>query len=67
MSCRKNVARETLLSFVLSNTLKAKKKKKRKRKEEEEEEETKGKDRKGDDRSVKFCCYFRFDDAQRTK
>lgn len=47
--------------------IKSKEKKKRKRKEEEEEEETKGKDRRGDDGSVKFCCYFRFGDAQRTK
>lgn len=63
MSCRKNVARETLFSFVLSNALKVKEKKR----EEEEEEEMKGKDGRGDGSSVKFRCYFRFGDAQRTK
>ena len=35
--------------------------------EVEEEEEMKGTDRIGDGSSVKFCCYFRFGDAQRTK
>lgn len=42
-------------------------KSKRKKREEEEEEEMKGKDGRGDGSSVKFRCYFRFGDAQRTK